>query len=174
MTRRCVYVSVTVSVAVAAFALTPAAETQTNTAANAAAAVATPRMPDGKPDLSGMWAGGGGGGRPLDVDEQGNITDIFPSRRCGPTQVECDDYTNQSYDGEFTGRMEPNRPVYKPEHWDRVQFLDMNTNTEDPLFICQPLGVPRVGPPLESCRRPATSSSCIWEAEPARSRRTIA
>jgi hypothetical protein len=23
----------------------------------------------------------------------------------------------------------------------------MNTNTEDPLFICQPLGVPRVGPP---------------------------
>jgi hypothetical protein len=43
--------------------------------------------------------------------------------------------------------MNPNRPLYKPEHWDKVQQLDMNTNTEDPLFICQPLGLPRVGPP---------------------------
>ncbi len=45
--------------------------------------------------------------------------------------------------------MNANRPLYKPEHWDRVQYLDMNTNTEDPLFICQPLGLPRVGPPAQ-------------------------
>ena len=93
-----------------------------------------------------MWGGGGGGGRPVDVDEKGNIEEIFPSRRCGPTQVQCDGYTNQSVDGEFTGRNNPNRPIYKPEYWDKVQQLDMNTNTEDPLFICQPLGLPRVGP----------------------------
>ena len=32
-------------------------------------AVATPRMPDGKPDLSGRWGGGGGGGgRPRQED----------------------------------------------------------------------------------------------------------
>ena len=102
----------------------------------------------GTPDLSGMWAVGAGPGRPVDVDERGNVEEIFPSRRCGPTQVNCDGYTNQSVDGEFTGRMGRNKPLYKPEHWDKVQQLDMNTNKEDPLFICQPLGIPRVGPPV--------------------------
>jgi hypothetical protein len=109
-------------------------------------AAATPRMPDGKPDLSGMW-GGARFEREVTVDENGNIEETFASRRCGPTQVDCDDHTNQSIDGEFTGRLNRNRPLYKPEFWDKVQYLDMNTNKEDPLFICQPLGVPRVGPP---------------------------
>ena len=144
MTRRFVHAIVTGLVALAALAMAPAAEAQTN-----AATVPTPRMPNGTPDLSGMWGGGGGGGggRPVEVDGQGNLSETFPSRRCGPSQVKCDQYTNQSYDGEFTGRMNPSRPLYKPQHWDRVQWLDMNTNTEDPLFVCQPLGLPRVGPP---------------------------
>jgi hypothetical protein len=135
-----------VSVAALALAVTISGQTRTNGNASGGE-VATPRTPDGKPDLSGMWTGGGGGGRPVEVDEKGNVEEIFPSRRCGPTQVNCDGYTNQSVDGEFTGRNNPNRPIYKPEYWDKVQQLDMNTNTEDPLFICQPLGVPRVGPP---------------------------
>jgi hypothetical protein len=135
-----------VSVTVLALAVTISGQTRTNTNTSSGE-VATPRTADGKPDLSGMWTAGGGGGRPVDVDEKGNVEEIFPSRRCGPTQVQCDGYTNQSVDGEFTGRNNPNRPIYKPEYWDKVQQLDMNTNTEDPLFICQPLGVPRVGPP---------------------------
>ena len=150
MTRRFVSITAAVSVAVAALAMAVSPEAQTNAGNAAGASVPTPRTPDGKPDLSGMWiagAVGGGGGRAYNVDNQGNITDIFPSRRCAPSQVKCSEYSNQSYDGEFTGRMNPNRPLYKPEHWDRVQYLDMNTNTEDPLFICQPLGIPRVGPP---------------------------
>lgn len=134
-----------VAITAAIFALAPWANAQTP----AAASSATPRMPDGKPDLSGMWAGGGGGGggRPVDTDERGNLSELFPSRRCGPTQVKCSGYTNQSVDGEFTARLNRNRPTYKPEYWDRVQYLDMNTNKEDPIFICQPLGLPRVGPP---------------------------
>ena len=147
MTRRFLYLCVAVSVAALALAVTTSGQTRTNGSAPNGEA-ATPRTPDGKPDLSGMWGGGGGGGRPVDVDEKGNIEEIFPSRRCGPTQVQCDGYTNQSVDGEFTGRNNPNRPIYKPEYWDKVQQLDMNTNTEDPLFICQPLGLPRVGPPV--------------------------
>jgi hypothetical protein len=115
----------------------------------AEANVPTPHMPDGHPDLSGMWGGGGGGGgaREFEVDDKGNALDIFPSRRCAPTQVKCSEYTNQSYDGEFTARRDPNRPLYKPEYWDKVQYLDMNTNKEDPIFACQPRGIPRVGPP---------------------------
>lgn len=119
-------------------------------AANPTAAP-TPRMPDGKPDLSGVWiagAGGGGGPREALEDERGNLVEEFPSRRCGPSQVSCGDYTNQSEDGEFTARLNPNRPVYKPEHWDKVQQLDMWTNKHDPLFVCQPLGLPRAGAPV--------------------------
>jgi hypothetical protein len=141
MTRRCAFLAcVSAAFALAAVtAMGPSASAQTN----------TPRTADGKLDLSGLWTGaaGGGGGRAYEVDEKGNITDTFPSRRCAPSQVKCSEYTNQSYDGEFTGRNNPNPPLYRPEHWDRVQYLDMNTNTEDPLFICQPLGLPRVGPP---------------------------
>ena len=40
-----------------------------------------------------------------------------------------------------------NRPLYKPEHWDKVSELDMWTNKYDPVMTCQPLGVPRQGPP---------------------------
>src|SRR5205809_3480255 len=28
-------------------------------------------------------------------------------------------------------------------------LLDLNTNKEDPFFVCQPYGVPRVGPPAK-------------------------
>ncbi|MBI4886239.1 MAG: hypothetical protein HY824_04035 [Acidobacteria bacterium] len=145
MRRRFLHIAPALALAAAASTIAAAAQTR---AAGPGAAVATPRMPDGKPDLSGMWGGGGGAGRPVDVDDKGNVEEIFPSRRCGPTQVNCDGYTNQSFDGEFTGRNNPNHPIYRPEHWDKVQYLDMNTNTEDPLFVCQPLGIPRVGPPV--------------------------
>ena len=56
---------------------------------------------------------------------------------------------NQTADFEFEApsRFGPNRPLYKPEHWDKVQQLDMWTNKEDPVMTCQPLGIPRHGPP---------------------------
>ena len=101
----------------------------------------------GHPDLSGMWNGGAG---PRDASEDnGNIIANFPSRRCAPNQRGCGDQPNQTVDGEFTGRMDPNRPLYRPEFWDKVQDLDRNTNTVDPLFTCQPYGVPRMGPPTK-------------------------
>jgi hypothetical protein len=56
---------------------------------------------------------------------------------------------NQTIDYELysPSRFGPNRPLYKPEHWDKVQQLDMWTNREDPVMTCQPLGIPRHGPP---------------------------
>ena len=72
-------------------------------------------------------------------------------RRCGPTQAPgCSRAVNQTYDFELYSPSRfgiLGRPVYKPEDWDKVQQLDMWTNKYDPVMTCQPLGVPREGPP---------------------------
>jgi hypothetical protein len=103
--------------------------------------VPTPRLPNGKPDLSGSWRTVSGG-------QQGSGGGMF--RRCSPFQNEnCMEWTNQSADFTFmaSSRLDMNKPLYKPEHWDKVQALDMWTNRDDPVMTCLPLGIPRQGPP---------------------------
>jgi hypothetical protein len=97
----------------------------------------TPRMANGHPDLTGNW-------------NYNAMNWRYGNRRCDPTQQEgCSRALNQTMDFEFEApsRWGPNRPLYKPEFWDKVQQLDMWTNKEDPVMTCQPLGVPREGPP---------------------------
>ena len=121
------------------------------------AAVVTPRLADGHPDMTGNW-----GGPPLVITGSG-------TRRCGPTQVvgaginpEVGCKTGQDnfwVDYEWispsrfgltgnTGEvLKPSRPNYKPEFWDKIQYLDAWTNKEDPIMTCQPMGLPREGTP---------------------------
>jgi hypothetical protein len=121
------------------------------------AAVVTPRLADGHPDMTGNWGG-----------PQGPITGSG-TRRCGPTQVvgaginpEVGCKTGQDnfwVDYEWispsrfgltgnTGEaLKPSRPNYKPEFWDKIQYLDAWTNKEDPIMTCQPMGLPREGTP---------------------------
>src|SRR5207244_4310932 len=90
----------------------PAAATQT-------AAVATPRLANGKPDMTGNW-----GNAPLLITGSG-------TRRCGPTQVGCrtgQDNFWVDYEWISPSRFGPSRPVYKPEFWYKVQYLDQWTN----------------------------------------------
>jgi hypothetical protein len=98
----------------------------------------TPRI-NGKPDLTGNWS-------EFNIGWIGN----YGNRRCGPTQVACLRATNQTedfalYSPSRFGML--GRPLYKTEYWDKVQQLDMWTNKEDPIMTCQPLGLPRQGPP---------------------------
>src|SRR5881396_3237710 len=110
-------------------------------AATQTAAVVTPRLANGKPDMTGNW-----GAAPLPVTGSG-------SRRCGPTQVDCTSGggtpTNFWVDYEWISpsRFGPSRPNYKPEFWDKIQELDQWTNKYDPIMTCQPMGLPREGTP---------------------------
>ena len=100
----------------------------------------TPRL-DGHPDLTGNWSY---------TDWIGNYQ-TGGGRRCAPGQREgCSRQTNQTEDFELYSPSRfgnTGRPIYKPEYWDKVQQLDMWTNKYDPVMTCQPLGVPREGPP---------------------------
>src|SRR5690606_33899697 len=85
------------------------------------AAVETPRRADGKPDLSGNWSRA-----PNPISGSGR-------RRCGPTQVKGGginpDGCQSGADNFFVDYawISPSRfgvlgrPIYKPEHWDRIQ-----------------------------------------------------
>jgi hypothetical protein len=98
----------------------------------------TPRN-NGKPDMTGVWA-------EFNIGWIGN----YGNRRCGPSQVACLRQTNQTEDFALYSPSRfgmQGRLIYKPEHWDKVQQLDMWTNKEDPVMTCQPLGLPRQGPP---------------------------
>jgi len=111
------------------------------------ASVATPRLADGHPDLTGNWSGA-----PLAITGSG-------TRRCGPTQVkggginpETGCQTGQDnfwvdYEWISPSRFGPSRPIYKPEFWDKIQEMDQWTNKDDPVMTCQPLGIPRQGTP---------------------------
>jgi len=106
-----------------------------------AAQAPTPRLANGKPDLTGSWQGAGGG-------LQGSGGDMF--RRCTPFQSKnCMEWTNQSEDWVFMSatRLDQRQPLYKPEHWDKIIELDQWTNKYDPVMTCLPLGIPRQGPP---------------------------
>ena len=101
----------------------------------AAAPPATPRLPDGKPDLNGTWDNGGG----IDFLRPQQLADgslcvsgcpVAPSPAAGPA-----------------ARQAPDRPRYLPQFTAKVEDLRKRQQKEDGVLRCQPPGVPRIGPP---------------------------
>jgi hypothetical protein len=69
---------------------------------------------------------------------------------------------NNDYSGKdavFQNRFTPNPPLYKPEFWEKVQYLDLNGGKEDTSFTCLPGGLPRMGPPSRILQ---TSSDLVF------------
>lgn len=108
------------------------------------ASAQTPRTPDGHPDLSGFWGLSGGG--QIDPDAEGNVAYKSTARGASPV--------NSERDATLLRRIDPNRPVYKSDYWDKVQDLDLNRNEVDSYFSCNPPGVPRMGPPAKIVQTP--------------------
>jgi hypothetical protein len=112
----------------------------------APAAPATP-MVNGKPYLGGMWNGNNPNAAPAAPNP-----DALPPNdpRTGPLFA--------GRGGSFYGFEEDaglrratfeNKPIYRPEFWEKVNDLDYWANWEDPDMQCLPLGLPRIGFPVK-------------------------
>ena len=104
----------------------------------------TPRMGDGRPDFSGYWVS------PNQIvrifDESGDVVLNLGGRD--------NDIGNFEKDSAVLQRAHTNKPLYKPEHWATIQDLDWNGLADDPIFVCKPAGVPRMGPPGKIVQTP--------------------
>jgi hypothetical protein len=91
-----------------------------------------------RPDLNGYW-NGGGGERGGGLKEDGSVHASYPARD--------GDVNNFERDFAVQTRSHTNKPIYKPEFWEKIQDMDWNGLTRDPAFSCGPQGVPRLGAP---------------------------
>ena len=161
MMRRSWGFSVAVALAAVALCASPAlvaAQQRPQTAAGQT--MPTPRTPDGHADFSGMWGGiippAFAAAFAGAVDEKGNSQVHLPARTQGSAlgTAKGQGLTNFERDSSLEQRAHANKPIYKPEFWDRVQYLDLNGNAEDPEFNCLPSGVPRMGVPQKIVQTP--------------------
>ncbi|MCH8268207.1 MAG: hypothetical protein IH846_11870 [Acidobacteria bacterium] len=99
--------------------------------AQTARAQAIPRTPDGKPDLSGTWVGGGRGG---------NVTGgVFAGQtRGGQSTMELTKWGRDKFNWNRAPEAANAPGVYRGQHV-RVD--------QDPLYHCYPAGLVRLGPP---------------------------
>jgi hypothetical protein len=120
---------------------------------------ATPRAPDGHPDLTGVWNGLGDNllGVPNQMANDGISVDSETSSHDIATGTQIATFPRNTTHGlnneqaeraaSLLRRVGSNRPVYKPQYWDMVKEFDQNANEEDPSNNCMPAGIPRAGIP---------------------------
>jgi hypothetical protein len=117
-----------------------------------AAAMQTPRTPDGHPDLSGFWTGGGFG-----LDGFNFPKGISPDGKILGPVVPLSEKEEIAGDTASVARRKADtsaRPEYKPQFVATAQENFDRASHIDPSFRCQPEGVPRIGSPTEIFQSP--------------------
>jgi hypothetical protein len=116
--------------------------------ANSATSVSeTPRLPDGKPDLRGVWTD--------HFDSSGG--ELLKSSNGLVTTAVCCNHSrlgglySEEQDGHIVRKGNRNKPMYKPEYWDKVRYNELHSQEKDPDFtgFCGSQGVPRMGSPQQ-------------------------
>jgi len=128
---------------------------------------ATPRTPDGHPELTGVWNGLGDNllGVPNQMANDGISVDSETSSHDIATGTQIATFPRNTTHGlnneqaeraaSLLRRVGSNRPVYKPQYWDMVKEFDQNANEEDPSNNCMPAGIPRAGIPSYIAQYPS-------------------
>jgi hypothetical protein len=112
--------------------------------------VATPRLPNGHPDLNGVYSDrsdqqASGKVEPDNVKDGGKLF-LFPP--CC-VQSRLGGLYSGEQDGIVLGKGNRNKPVYKAEYWEKVRYMEAHSQQEDGEWSCKPLGVPRIGQPQQ-------------------------
>ena len=126
----------------------------------------TPRTSDGHPDLTGLWNGLADNllGVPNQMHNVGievgadTTRDIHSGVQIATWPLQNRKHQNNEQNeraATLLRRMGSNRPIYKPQYWERVRDLDANSNEEDPSNSCMPAGVPRMGSPSLIVQQPS-------------------
>jgi len=97
----------------------------------------TPHMPDGRPNLNGVWHHYFDGAREGVKEKDGQSIKVVGIGRTLRHPV-----------------APPTKPRYKGEYLAKVEDLNRLQTQVDPTFACKPPGVPRLGPPNQIVQTP--------------------
>jgi hypothetical protein len=126
------------------------------------ATLPTPRLANGKPDLSGYWS------RNDSLVDPDFGTSLFGPEVGAAIHGARLEHTSQAAlqrhggDHGTIARARPNKPLYKPEYWDKVQSLDFGKASGDPYWSGTPMGLPRQGPPTTIVQKPTEIVIHVW------------